>query len=288
MRKAGPALASGCTLVIKPAEQTPLSALALAVLAANGRGRTERRLQRNHRLARRNRWRQTSLRIRLSANYRSPAQQKSANSSWLNAPAPLKNSLSNSAATHPSSFSTTPTHRSRHQRRNRLQISQHWPDLHQHQSSFYVQERNLRRLCREAHPKPVKKRKPASGLEAGATQGPLIDDAALAKVETHLQRRKIQGRKSTHRVAIATHSGAASLKPTVLADVTLANGRISKKQRSVPSPRSSVSRTKTDAVALANDTEFGLAAYFYGRDIARIWRVAAKPSNTASSASIPA
>jgi succinate-semialdehyde dehydrogenase/glutarate-semialdehyde dehydrogenase len=118
----------------------------------------------------------------------------------------------------------------------------------------------------------VKSLKPASGLEAGATQGPLIDDAALAKVETHLNDAKSKGAKVL--IGGNRHSlGGRFFEPTVLADVT-PQMRISKEETFGPVAPLFRFKNEAEAVALANDTEFGLAAYFYGRDIARIFRVA--------------
>ena len=118
----------------------------------------------------------------------------------------------------------------------------------------------------------VKNLKPASGLEAGATQGPLIDDAALTKVETHLNDAKSKGAKVL--IGGNRHSlGGRFFEPTVLADVT-PQMRISKEETFGPVAPLFRFKNEAEAVALANDTEFGLAAYFYGRDIARIWRVA--------------
>ena len=118
----------------------------------------------------------------------------------------------------------------------------------------------------------MKNLKPASGLEPGATQGPLIDDAALAKVETHLNDAKSKGAKVL--IGGNRHSlGGRFFEPTVLAEVT-PQMRISKEETFGPVAPLFRFKNEADAVALANDTEFGLAAYFYGRDIARIWRVA--------------
>src|SRR3984957_1031372 len=118
----------------------------------------------------------------------------------------------------------------------------------------------------------VKNLKPASGLEAGASQGPLIDDAALTKVETHLSDAKSKGAKVL--IGGNRHSlGGRFFEPTVLADVT-PQMRISKEETFGPVAPLFRFKNEAEAVALANDTEFGLAAYFYGRDISRIWRVA--------------
>ena len=118
----------------------------------------------------------------------------------------------------------------------------------------------------------VKKLKPANGLEAGATQGPLIDDKAVAKVEEHLADALAHGAKVViggHRHAL----GGRFFEPTVLAGVT--QSMLIAREETF-GPVAPLFRFKTDdeAIALANDTEFGLAAYFYARDIGRVWRAA--------------
>src|SRR5258706_1929644 len=118
----------------------------------------------------------------------------------------------------------------------------------------------------------VKALKPAPGLEAGATQGPLIDDAAVEKVESHIRDALSKGAKilaGGHRHAL----GGRFFEPTVLTDVT---PQMAVAHEETFGPVAPLFRFKTeaDAIALANDTKFGLAAYFYGRDIARVWRVA--------------
>src|SRR5437762_1297917 len=118
----------------------------------------------------------------------------------------------------------------------------------------------------------VKALKPAPGLEAGATQGPLIDDAAVQKVESHVRDAQSKGAKvlvGGHRHAL----GGRFFEPTVLTAVT---PQMSVAREETFGPVAPLFRFKTEAeaITLANDTEFGLAAYFYGRDIARVWRVA--------------
>jgi succinate-semialdehyde dehydrogenase/glutarate-semialdehyde dehydrogenase len=113
---------------------------------------------------------------------------------------------------------------------------------------------------------------PANGLEAGATQGPLIDDKAVAKVEEHID----DALKKGARVMIGgkRHArGGRFFEPTVLADVT-PSMMISREETFGPVAPLFRFKTEEEALALANDTEFGLAAYFYGRDIGRVWRVA--------------
>src|SRR5687767_3109812 len=118
----------------------------------------------------------------------------------------------------------------------------------------------------------VKTLKPANGLEPGATQGPLIDDKAVAKVEEHIGDALKQGARvitGGRRHAL----GGRFFEPTVLADV--APGALMAREETF-GPVAPLFRFKTEeeAIAQANATEFGLAAYFYGRDIGRVWRVA--------------
>ncbi len=118
----------------------------------------------------------------------------------------------------------------------------------------------------------VKALKPAPGLETGATQGPLIDDAAVEKVESHIRDAQAKGAKvlvGGHRHAL----GARFFEPTILTDVTPAMA-IYREETFWPVAPLFRFKTEAEAISLANDTEFGLAAYFCGRDIARIWRVA--------------
>jgi succinate-semialdehyde dehydrogenase/glutarate-semialdehyde dehydrogenase len=113
---------------------------------------------------------------------------------------------------------------------------------------------------------------PAPGLEAGATQGPLIDDRAVQKVEEHIGDALSKGAR------IVTGGGRHALggrffQPTVLADVTTSM-LIAREETFGPVAPLFRFRTEEEAITLGNDTPFGLAAYFYGRDIGRVWRVA--------------
>jgi len=111
-----------------------------------------------------------------------------------------------------------------------------------------------------------------SGLDAGVTQGPLIDAAAVEKVESHVRDAVSKGAT----VLRGGHRGGADSRfypPTVLTNVTT-DMELSREETFGPVAPLFRFETDADAIALANDTEFGLAAYFYGRDIGRIWRVA--------------
>jgi len=118
----------------------------------------------------------------------------------------------------------------------------------------------------------VGKLKPAPGLEAGSTQGPLIDDVAVEKVESHIRDAQSKGAKilaGGHRHSL----GGRFFEPTILTEVT-PQMAVAREETFGPVAPLFRFKTEAEAIALANDTEFGLAAYFYGRDIARIWRVA--------------
>jgi succinate-semialdehyde dehydrogenase/glutarate-semialdehyde dehydrogenase len=118
----------------------------------------------------------------------------------------------------------------------------------------------------------VKKLKVGNGMEEGVNQGPLIDKAALEKVEAHIQDALSKGAKVA--VGGQRHAlGGTFYQPTVLVNV---DSSMAVANEETFGPVAPLFRFKTDdeAVTMANATEFGLAAYFYSRDIGRIWRVA--------------
>jgi succinate-semialdehyde dehydrogenase/glutarate-semialdehyde dehydrogenase len=111
-----------------------------------------------------------------------------------------------------------------------------------------------------------------NGLDAGVEQGPLVNLAAVEKVEGHIRDAVAQGA----RVACggARHKlGGSFFQPTVLANVD-AGMQICRDETFGPVAPVIRFQTEAEAIRLANDTEFGLAAYFYSRDMARTWRVA--------------
>jgi succinate-semialdehyde dehydrogenase/glutarate-semialdehyde dehydrogenase len=118
----------------------------------------------------------------------------------------------------------------------------------------------------------VKKLKVGNGMEAGVTQGPLIDGKAVEKIEEHIADAVAKGGKvvtggKRHKL------GGSFFEPTV---VTGATSKMLVAREETFGPLAPVFRFKTekDAIKMANDTEFGLAAYFYARDVGRVWRVA--------------
>src|SRR5690606_17754033 len=118
----------------------------------------------------------------------------------------------------------------------------------------------------------VEKLKVGNGLEEGVTQGPLIDQAAVDKVSEHVaDALKLGGRVLTG--GKQPELGGQYYLPTVVADATPA---MKVAQEETFGPMAPLFRFSSDAdvIAQANDTIFGLAAYFYSRDIGRVWRVA--------------
>ncbi len=111
-----------------------------------------------------------------------------------------------------------------------------------------------------------------NGLETGTTTGPLIDDRAMAKVERMVAEATEKGARVL--TGGTKHAlGGRFYTPTVLADVT---GDMSVVKDEIFGPVAPLVRFKdeADVIRLANDTDYGLAAYFYARDLGRVWRVA--------------
>ena len=114
--------------------------------------------------------------------------------------------------------------------------------------------------------------KVGNGFEDGVAQGPLIDMAAVEKVEEHVADAVAKGARviaGGDRHAL----GGTFFQPTVLADVDTS---MKIKSEETFGPIAPLFRfgTEAEAITMANDTEFGLAAYFYSRDVGRVWRVA--------------
>ncbi len=110
--------------------------------------------------------------------------------------------------------------------------------------------------------------KVGDGREDGVTIGPLINDAAVEKVNELVEDSVSHGAKI---VAGGGHDGRFYV-PTILSDVT-ADMKISSEEIFGPVAPLTRFKTEEEAIALANDTPFGLASYFYARDVGRIWRV---------------
>ena len=266
-RKAGPAIAAGCTVVLKPAEQTPFSALALAELAERAgvpkgvfnviTGDPKEigpELTSNPIVRKLSFTGSTEVGKLLMAQCAGTVKKISLELGG-NAPFIVFDDADLDAAVEGAIASKYRNTGQTCVCANRLLI----------QDKIYD-------AFAEKLAGAVKKLKPASGLESGATQGPLIDDAAVAKVETHIRDAESKGAKIL--AGGKRHSrGGRFFEPTILIDVT-PQMLLSREETFGPVAPLFRFKSEAEAIALANDTEFGLAAYFYGRDIARIWRVA--------------
>jgi succinate-semialdehyde dehydrogenase/glutarate-semialdehyde dehydrogenase len=266
-RKAGPAIAAGCTVVLKPASQTPFSALALAELA--GRAGVPRGVFNVV----------TGSAVDIGAELTSnPTVRKL---SFTGSTAVGKALMAQSAGT---------------LKKVSLELGGNAPfivfddaDLDAAvEGAIASKYRNTGQTCVCANRllvqdrvydafaaklvDSVKKLKPAPGLEPGSTQGPLIDDRAVEKVEQHINDALTKGARllvGGHRHAL----GGRFFEPTVLTDAT-PEMMLAREETFGPVAPLFRFTSVEEAIRLANDTEFGLAAYFYGRDVARVWRVA--------------
>jgi succinate-semialdehyde dehydrogenase/glutarate-semialdehyde dehydrogenase len=136
---------------------------------------------------------------------------------------------------------------------------------------FYVHERVYDAFAQKLAA-AVGKLKVGLGTESGVALGPLINEAAVKKVESHIEDAVAKG------ASIASggkrHAlGHGFFEPTVLTGVT-PDMKVAKEETFGPLAPIFKFSSDDEVVRLANDTEFGLAAYFYSRDIGRIWRVA--------------
>ena len=266
-RKAGPAIAAGCTVVLKPASQTPFSALALAELAERAGvpkgvlnvitgSATEigGELTSNPIVRKLSFTGSTETGKLLMAQCASTVKKLSLELGG-NAPFIVFDDADLDAAVEGAILSKYRNTGQTCVCANRLLVQDAVYDVFAEQLSV-----------------AVRKLKPAPGLEAGATQGPLIDDRAVEKVESHISDATSKGAKVL--VGGTRHPlGGRFFEPTVLTNVTPSMA-IAREETFGPVAPLFRFRTEADAIALANDTESGLAAYFYGRDIGRIWRVA--------------
>lgn len=265
-RKVAPALAAGCTIVVKPAAQTPLSALALAELAQRagvppgvfsvltGEARALGAVLTASPLVRKLSFTGSTEVGRVLAAQCAPTLKKLSLELGGNAPFIVFEDADLDAAVE---GALTSKYRNTGQTcvcTNRLLV---------HEA---VHDAFADKLARA-----VSELKVGDGLEPGVAQGPLIDAAALHKVEELVADVLAQGGRLVsggRRHAL----GGTFYEPTVLAGVTPAM-RIAREE--VFGPVAPLFRFSSDAEAIrmANDTEFGLAAYLYTRDQRRIWRV---------------
>ena len=266
-RKAGPALAAGCPMVLKPAEATPFSALALAMLAeragipagifsvVTGHPRDIGAEMTGNPLVRKLTFTGSTQVGRLLMEQCAPTIKKLSLELGGNAPFIVFDDADLDAAVEGAIASKYRNAGQTCVCANRL----------------YVQDGVYDAFASKLVA-AVQKLKVGNGQDSGVTQGPLIDDKAVRKVEEHIADALSKGARvltGGKRHAL----GYSFFEPTVLADV-MPGMRVAKEETF--GPMAPLFRFKTDdeVIALANDTEFGLASYFYSRDIGRIWRVA--------------
>jgi len=266
-RKAGPAIAAGCTVVLKPASQTPFSALALAELAERAgvppgvfnvitgpAAELGAELTSNPAVRKVSFTGSTEVGKLLMAQSATTVKKLSLELGG-NAPFIVFEDADLGAAVEGAIASKYRNTGQTCVCANRLLV----------QESIY--DAFAGKLA-----EAVKTLKPAPGMDAGATQGPLIDDRAVEKVESHIADATAKGAKVL--VGGKRHAlGGRFFEPTILTDVT-PEMAVAREETFGPVAPLFRFKSEADAIALANDTEFGLAAYFYGRDIGRIWRVA--------------
>jgi succinate-semialdehyde dehydrogenase / glutarate-semialdehyde dehydrogenase len=265
-RKAGPALAVGCTMVVKPASETPLTALALAALAEKagipkgvfnvitGKASAIGKELTANPLVRMLTFTGSTAIGRVLMAQCAPTVKKLGLELGGNAPfivfddADLDKAVAGAMASKYRNAGQTCVCANR----------------------IYVQEGVYDKFADKLAAQ-VKKMKVGAGTEEGVTTGPLINKAAIEKVEEHVA----DALKHGARVALGgkRHArGGNFYEPTILVDAT-SDMMVAREETFGPVAPLFKFKTEEDVVKMANDTPFGLAAYFYSRDIGRVWRV---------------
>jgi len=266
-RKVGPALAAGCTMVLKPAESTPFSALALAVLAeragvpsgvfnvVTGSARLIGAEMTGNPTVRKLSFTGSTGVGRILMEQCAPTIKKLSLELGGNAPFIVFDDADLDAAVDGAIAS-------KYRNAGQTCVCA---------NRIYVQDGVYDAFAAKLVT-AVARLKVGNGVEAGVTQGPLIDDKAVQKVEQHVADALEKGGRLL--LGGKRHAlGHSFFEPTVIADVTSAM-RVATEETFGPLAPLFRFHTDEEAVALANGTEFGLASYFYSRDIGRIWRVA--------------
>jgi succinate-semialdehyde dehydrogenase/glutarate-semialdehyde dehydrogenase len=270
-RKVSPALAAGCTIVLKPAEQTPLSALALAVLAE-----------------------QAGIPAGV-LNILSADSERSIEIGKVLCASPIVRKVTFTGSTQVGRIlmqQSAPTIK-----KMSLELGGHAPFIVFEDADidaaiegamaskyrnagqtcvctnrFYVHAKVYDEFAQKLAARVSGSLAVGEGFENNVTTGPLIDDAAVAKVEQHVQDAIAKGARVL--TGGARHSrGGRFYQPTVIANVT--EDMLCMREETFGPLAPVVKFTdEADVVRLANNTEYGLASYFYSRDIGRIFRVA--------------
>jgi succinate-semialdehyde dehydrogenase/glutarate-semialdehyde dehydrogenase len=266
-RKAGPGWAVGCTAVIRPASQTPFSALAIAVLCERAAmpqgvcnvitgpsGAVGKELTANPLVRKLSFTGSTEVGAKLIAQT-APTIKKLSMELGGNAPFIVFDDADLDAAVQGALASKYRNTGQTCVCANRLLV----------QDGVYE-------AFTEKLKEAVGKLKVGPGTDDGVTQGPLINADAVTKVEEHIHDAVSHGAKivlggKRHKL------GGNFFEPTILTDVPR-KAMVFHEETFGPVAPLFRFKTEEDAIALANDTEFGLAAYFYARDVGRIFRVA--------------
>ncbi|TWI54945.1 succinate-semialdehyde dehydrogenase/glutarate-semialdehyde dehydrogenase [Pseudomonas duriflava] len=266
-RKAGPALAAGCTMIIKPASQTPFSALALVELAERagipkgvlsvvtgsaaeiGAELTESPIVRKLSFTG-----STEIGAKLMEQC-APTIKKVSLELGGNAPFIVFDDADLDAAVQGAMAS-----KYRNAGQTCVCVNR-----------IYVQD-GVYDAFAEKFKAAVEKLKVGNGLEEGVSIGPLIDDKASTKVKEHIEDAVSQGAQVITG-GKAHELGGSYFEPTILINVP-ASAKVSKEETFGPLAPLFRFKTEEEAIQRANDTEFGLASYFYARDMSRVFRVA--------------
>jgi succinate-semialdehyde dehydrogenase / glutarate-semialdehyde dehydrogenase len=266
-RKAAPALAAGCAMIVKPAEQTPLSALALAVLAEEagipggvfqvitGDARQIGAAICESPVVTKLSFTGSTEVGRILMRQSADTIKKLSLELGGNAPFIVFDDADLDAAVEGAIASKYRNAGQTCVCANRLFVQDGVFDAFASKLADRVAQLQV-----------------GDGFTDGVTQGPLIDDAALAKVESHVADALAKGARLVSggkRHAL----GGTFYEPTVLADVS-ADSLVFGEETFGPVAPLFRFKTDDEVIELANRTEFGLASYFFSRDIGRIWRVA--------------
>jgi succinate-semialdehyde dehydrogenase/glutarate-semialdehyde dehydrogenase len=267
-RKAGPALAAGCTMILKPAAQTPLSAYALAVLAERAgvpagvfsvvSGPAEPiglEFCHNPKVAKISFTGSTAIGQWLMREASGGIKRLSLELGG-NAPFIVFDDADLDAAVEGAMISKFRNSGQTCVCANRIYVQDSVYDSFVAKLSAKVAGLSL-----------------GHGTRPGVTQGPLIDSKAVAKIEDHIADATAKGATI---VAGGRRSelGGTFFEPTILTGVTQAM-KVAREETFAPLAPIFRFHTEAEAIAMANDSEYGLAAYFYARDLARVMRVSA-------------
>jgi succinate-semialdehyde dehydrogenase/glutarate-semialdehyde dehydrogenase len=266
-RKAGPALAAGCTMILKPAEATPFSALALGVLAeragipagvfniVTGDPHSIGGELTSNPIVRKLSFTGSTAVGRTLMAQSAPTIKKLSLELGGNAPFIVFADADIDAAVEGAIIS-------KYRNAGQTCVCA---------NRIYVQD-GIYEIFAEKLVAAVKKLKVGNGLEEGVTQGPVINQAAINKITSHVDDAIAKGGRillGGKRHALGHHF----FEPTVIADVTK-DMLVATEETFGPLAPLFRFKNEDDVVNMANATEFGLASYFYSRDIGRVWRVA--------------